>query len=580
MPKFHSRPAKHWLPAIALALLSPALHADAQAAPAPVSNSQMDAPLFHQLLVGELELRTGQPAVAFQLLLDAARRTGDEALYKRVVNIALQARAGDQALMAARAWRESLPQSVEALQMILQLVAVLNRPAEAAEPLSALLKLSPPMQRPGVLASLPRLFQRSPEPKKVLQALQPVLQSARNQAGTGLMASMVLGRLALNAGEPKLALEMAQAGGKDFAEADEPLLLALDVMPALAEAEGLVTARLQAQPQQHVLRMAYGRTLARMQRSGDAAEEFRRVTEAAPEMHQAWYSLGALELELRHPKEAERALSTFLERLDASPDAENKDMRQQAWLMLAQATEMRGDLKAAQAWLAKVDLPQRQLEVNFRRASLLARQGQVAEARKLLQDMPGERDEDRRAKLLAESQLMRDLQDWQQAYAVLAIANQQFPNDADMLYEQAMMAEKVGRLDEMEQLLRRVMEIKPQHYHAYNALGYSLAERSLRLSEARTLIAKALEYAPGEPFIVDSLGWVEYRLGNHAEALRLLRQAYKARPDAEIAAHLGEVLWVTGERDEAQRVWREGSQRDPKNEALRETVKRLQGARP
>lgn len=578
MPKFHPRPAKHWLPAIALALLSPALHADAQAAPAPtVSNSLMDAPLFHQLLVGEMELRSGQPAVAFQLLLDAARRTGDEGLYRRVVNIALQARAGDQALLAARAWRESLPGSVEALQMVLQLVALLNRPAEAAEPLAALLKITPDMQRPGVLASIPRLFQRSPDAKKVLEALKPVLQTARGQAGTRLMASMVLGRLALNAGDSRLALTMARESGSDFPDADEPLLLALDVMPGLAEAENLVTARLQNQPQQHALRMAYGRTLARMQRSGDAAREFRSVTEAAPELHQAWYALGALELELRHPEAAERALMTFLERLDASTESNNKDMRQQAWLMLAQAAEMRGELKAAQAWLAKVDLPQRRLEVGFRRASLLARQGQVAEARKLLQDLPSERDEDRRAKLLAESHLMRDLQEWQQAHAVLEQANQQFPNDPDMLYEQAMMAEKVGRLDEMEQLLRRVMEIKPEHYHAYNALGYSLAERSLRLPEARTLIAKALEFAPGEPFIVDSLGWVEYRLGNHAEALRLLRQAYQARPDAEIAAHLGEVLWISGERDEAQRVWREGSQRDPKNEALRETVRRLQG---
>jgi Flp pilus assembly protein TadD len=142
-----------------------------------------------------------------------------------------------------------------------------------------------------------------------------------------------------------------------------------------------------------------------------------------------------------------------------------------------------------------------------------------------------------------------------------------------------MIAEKLERMGEMEKLLRRVMELKPEHYHAYNALGYSLAERSLRLSEAKTLIAKALEYAPNEPFIVDSLGWVEYRLGNHAEALRLLRQAYKARPDAEIAAHLGEVLWVSGEREEARRVWAEGRTRDPKNEALQETTRRLQGKR-
>ena len=127
-------------------------------------------------------------------------------------------------------------------------------------------------------------------------------------------------------------------------------------------------------------------------------------------------------------------------------------------------------------------------------------------------------------------------------------ANKAFPDDADLLYEQAMIDEKLDRVDEMERLLRRVIELKPDHQHAYNALGYSLAERNIRLPEARTLIQKALELSPGEPFITDSLGWVEYRLGNRDEAIRLLRDAYQARPDPEIAAHLGEVLWVAGQR--------------------------------
>ena len=139
-----------------------------------------------------------------------------------------------------------------------------------------------------------------------------------------------------------------------------------------------------------------------------------------------------------------------------------------------------------------------------------------------------------------------------------------------------MMAEKLSRLDEMERVLRRVIELKPDHHHAYNALGYSLADRSQRLPEARALIKKALELAPGDPFITDSLGWVEFRLGNREEALRLLRQAYGSRPDPEIAAHLGEVLWATGAREDARRIWREGRERDTANEVLRETLTRLQ----
>jgi Flp pilus assembly protein TadD len=171
--------------------------------------------------------------------------------------------------------------------------------------------------------------------------------------------------------------------------------------------------------------------------------------------------------------------------------------------------------------------------------------------------------------------VLRDVKRWSDAYTVLAGASERFPGDVDLIYEQAMVAEKLARTDEMERLLRRVMELKPDHQHAYNALGYSLAERNMRLPEARALILKALELAPGDPFITDSAGWVEFRLGNHAEALAYLRRAYAARPDTEIAAHLGEVLWVSGQREEALRVWREGRARDADNEVLRETLTRL-----
>jgi Flp pilus assembly protein TadD len=158
---------------------------------------------------------------------------------------------------------------------------------------------------------------------------------------------------------------------------------------------------------------------------------------------------------------------------------------------------------------------------------------------------------------------------------VLAEASKRFPEDVDLLYERSMTAEKLNQVDEMERLLRQVIALKPDHHHAYNALGYSLAERNLRLPEAKSLIQKALELSPGEPFITDSLGWVEFRLGNRDEALRLLRGAYQSRPDPEIAAHLGEVLWVAGQKDEARRVLREARSRDATNDVLREVLARL-----
>lgn len=573
-------PYRRVVAAIALlaVLQAQAQDADAPVAPAePPSNSAMDAPLFYQLLIGEIELQNGQAGVAFQVLLDAARRTGDEELFKRVVNIAVQARAGDQALMAARAWAETVPTSSEALQNCVQLLAVMNKPAEVPAPLASLLRIAPVPQRPGFILALPRLFQRSPDPKAVLAALGPVLQ-----AQTGPLKPAALyteARLAINAGQNGRALALARELNQLEPEGNDAMQLAVDLMPTEADAEGLITARLQQKPDQYALRQAYARALIQTQRPAEAAREFRLLTEATPDNAAPWLALGAIELELKHAAAAETALREGLKRLDtpaAGTDGEIKaraEGRQQAWLMLSQAAEQRGDLKGAEAALQKVDGDG--LALRYRRASLLARQGKLAEARRLLQPAANADESEARAALLAEAQLMREQRDYTASLAVLKTATSRFPADPDLIYEQAMMTEKVGKFDEMEALLRRVIEIKPDYHHAYNALGYSLAERNLRLPEAKQLIEQALKLAPGEPFIVDSLGWVEFRLGNLAEAAKLLRQAHTSRPDAEIAAHLGEVLWASGAEDEALRVFAEAARREPDNEALRETLDRL-----
>lgn len=562
-------------------LLGLQAHAQEATAPpeaaTPPTHSAMDAPLFYQLLIGELELSGGQPGVAFQVLLDAARRTGDEELFKRVVNIALQARAGDQALMAARSWGEVVPDSVDAHQTTVQLLALLNKPAEVPQPLTQLLRVAPAVQRPGLIAALPRLFQRSPDPKAVLAALTPVLQT---QTGALRPAALYTeARLAVNAGENARALALTRELHRALPDGDDAMQLAVDLLPVEPQAEALITERLQQRPDQHALRQAYGRALIKAQRPADAAREFRLLTEVTPDNAAAWLALGAIELELKRAPAAEAALREGLKRLDtpaAGTDAEIRaraEGRQSAWLMLSQAAEQRGDLKAAEAALQKVDGSS--LDVKFRRASLLARQGRIAEGRKLLRPAPDASDADTRAALLAEAQLLREQRDYAAAATALKAATERFKDDTDLIYEQAMMSEKLGRFDEMETLLRRVIELKPDHHQAYNALGYSFADRNLRLPEAKQLIERALKLAPGEPFIVDSLGWVEFRLGNLAEAAKLLRQAHAGRPDAEIAAHLGEVLWASGAQDEARRVLAEAAQREPGSEALRETMDRL-----
>ena len=585
----------------------------ASAASAPASSS-LDALLFYQLLIAELELKAGRAGNAYQVMLDAARRQGDELLFQRAVEIALQARAGEQALAAAVAWRAAKPHDVAPLRYQTQILLALNRVEDSAEPLARWLAAVPVMERPGLLAGLPRLLQRVSDAQRALALSGKLLAPYLDAPGTRVAARVALGRAHLRAGMPAQALGLARAAVSADNRAAGPVLLALEMLPGTAEAETVVLAYLALPDPEPALRLAYVRSLTQSQRYAEATRQLERLVQDRPLVPEPWLTLGALRLELKQPREAETALQRYVELATAPPDATSaaaaagaaaaaaaaaatassagdddnddddapklpapgapRDLTQ-AWLLLAQAAEQRGDIASAEGWLARIDNPKRWLEVQTRRAGLLARQGKLAEGRALIQAVPAPGPDEARAKLVAEAQLLRELKQWREAAALLAAGSLRFVDDVDLIYERAMVEEKLDRLPEMEALLRQVIQLKADHPHAHNALGYSLADRGLRLDEARELIRRALALSPGDPFITDSLGWVEFRLGNHGEALRLLRQAYNARPDTEIAVHLGEVLWVLGQRDEARRVWLEARTRDAGNEVLRETLARL-----
>ena len=593
-----------WRLAVAATLAATSLVSTplSQAQPATADNSKLglsplDAPLFYQILVGEIELRQGEPGAAFEVILDAARRTRDDGLFRRAVDIALQGRAGEQALAASRAWRVARPESPDALRLQLQVLLALNRPAEIAEPLKALLSFTPAAERGALIAVLPRFLQRSSDPRVVTLAIEEALKPYASAPATRNAVLVARARAWMHAADGNRALALAQEAHAQEPTSSGPVLLALDLMALNPAAERIVTDHLARPGADPTLRLAYVRALTAAQRLADAVAQLEQFTRERPDEPSAYLTLGALQLELKQPNGSETALQRYVELIQKAPagamvaantakddnDNDNDDDGAprpdaglvQAWLMLAQAAEQRGDFKAAESWLGRVEDPQRALEVQTRRASMLARQGKLVQARELIRMTPERGPQDARAKLVAEASVLRDVKRWGDAFEVLSSATQRFADDSDLLYEQAMMAEKLGRLDDMERLLRRAIEIKPENPHAHNALGYSLADRGLRLPEARALIQRALELAPGDPFITDSLGWVEFRMGNLSEALRLLRQAYAARPDIEIGTHLGEVLWALGQHDDARKVWREVKTRDQTNEVLRDTLARL-----
>lgn len=561
---------------LALAL---ALTANAQTSSSKAPPSALDGQLFYQLLLGELKARDNEPGTAYSLMLDAARKTQSAQLYQRAVEIALQARSGESALMAARAWRQALPESREANSFVLQILMGLNRVGETLEPLKRELASAPPQERPTAIATIPRFYARATDKKlaatTVEQALAPYLKTPLE----AVAAWTVIGRMRWDAGDVPGALEAARQGQALDASAEGPALLGLQMMGAKSpQAETLVTQYLQSNPKPD-MRMAYARTLLGAQRYDDAQSQLSTLTTEQPDYPDAWLIRGILALQGQQLPEAETSLKRFVTLARARPtDSAPSDLDRgltQAYLSLAQIAEQRKDMAAADDWLKQVSHPDDVLNAQLRRAVLMARQGELDAARLLIRSQPERSVADTRLKVSAEVQILRDQKQYALAYELLTDAVTRNPSDLDFFYDLAMVVEKMGNLPEMERLLRSIIDANPQYHQAYNALGYSLAERGIRLPEAKQLILKALEFAKDDPYITDSLGWVEFRSGHLAEAAQILQGAYAGRPDAEIAAHLGEVLWAMGQRDDALRIWKEGLQLNPDNETLQETLKRL-----
>ena len=508
-----------------------------------VENSAMTGELLYEILLGEMNLRQGEPAAGFSLLLDAARKSNDVALFDRAVEIALQARSGDGALMAARAWSQAWPKDRKANNQVLQILLAVNQVAESLEPLKKDIALAPEAQRDNAINLIPRHYARVTDKKRatavVQQALEPYL--AKNNT-TSAMAWTSLGRMRLASADMAGAIEAVKKGQAADGKAQGPLLLAMELMgKKLPEAEPLVLQGLRKQDSTEMA-MSYVRVLIELERYKEATEQLQAITRKDAKLADAWLVLGSLQFEQGQDQEAEASLARYVSLAAQAPTN----------------TSTRG-LNQAQT----------------RRAALLARQGKMGQARELIQQIPANNADEQRSRVLAEVQLLREHRQWQAAFDFLA-ANS--GADIDLVYEQAMLAEKLNQLEVMEKLLRQVIAQNPSYYNAYNALGFSLADRNMRLPEAKQLIIKALTFAPNDPFITDSLGWVEFRLGNLGAALSHLQKAYKDRADAEIAAHLGEVLWVMKRQDEAIQVWREGLNLAPTNETLQETLQRLKPA--
>lgn len=554
--------------------------AQSQKTPA-LATSALDAELFYRLLIGEITAREGDAGAGYALMLDSARKTNDAQLYQRAIEIALQSRSGDAALQAALAWRQAQPDSRDPNRYVLQILIALNRIQDTLEPLKKGIELATIADRSLAISAIPSAYARVNDKKLAATVVENALGTYVINPTTAVAAWTTVGRMRLAAGDADGALDAAQKGQTANAQAEGPALVALELMnPKLPAAEAVLKKYFASNPKAiPEIRMGYARGLLDAMRYGEATTELQTVIRDKPDFAPAWLVLGSLQLQDNQLPQAQTSLERYVAlNLAASQKSEDDEPDRglaQAYLSLAQIAEKRKDFAGAEAWINKIENSADMMQAQTRRASILASRGQLAEGRQLIRSLPERNPGDARLKLLAEIGLLRDLKQYKLAYDLLAQAVIASPRETDLIYDQAMMAEKLGQLPEMERLLRRVIEIKPDAYNAYNALGYSLAERNLRLPEAKQLIKKALEFVPNDPFIRDSLAWVEFRMGNNAEAAKIFADAFKTKPDAEIAAHYGEVLWAMGQRDKALGIWREGQLLNPENETLLETLKRL-----
>jgi tetratricopeptide (TPR) repeat protein len=566
------------LPALLLSLTLSLPAAKAQT-DAPL-NSELNNSLMYELMLAEMSAYNDDPASAYQLMLDAAQKARSEQLFQRAVEIALRARAGDSALQAALAWSHALAASESANRYLLQILIGLNKLPDTVEPIKRYLATVPPKDRSAAINLLPRYFVRAADKAQAAKAVEQALAPELNQSLTGPAAHAAIGTLRLLAGDATGALRAAEKGVGLNRKAEEPVQLALALMdPQLPTAEAMVLAHLQ-QGARAEMHMAYVRKLLEARRYAEADSQVRQLNASAPDFDEAWLVRGSLALQDKNLTEAQAALTRFVQLRQAANSANKAGAEDdrglaQAYFLLSGIAEQNQQPDEAERYLALIESPQDAIRVRARRAAILARQGKLDEARALIRAAPESVEEDARAKISAESQLLRDNKQFALVYAFLQEVVKTHPDDVDLRYDLAMAAEKLDKLDEMEKLLRQVIAEKPEYHHAYNALGYSLADRKLRLPEARELVRKALEFAPTDPFIQDSLGWVEFRSGNLSAAAQILQGAYQSRQDAEIAAHLGEVLWSMGQQEQARAVWKAGLSQNPDNDTLLETIKRL-----
>ena len=534
-----------------------------KAAAAPERQDPPEAELLYELLVGEIAGQRGAMELSAENYLRAARHSSDPRIAERATRIAVYAGDSEKALQAALRWKELAPDDNEARQ-VAAIMYLRNGRVEDAVPLLEQVRRN-----------------RADQPQKGFMFVAQLLGRERNkQPALQAMAGLV----EKHPGDPDAMLAYAHLalGAEQYATAHQLLDRALAQRPGWSDAlalratvyqrEGSVEEAVAAyreairlDPGNLQTALSYARLLVQEGRFDEARQEFKRLEKMSPDDPDVLFALGLLAIQAEQLPEARDYFTNLVEHGQRSADAS---------FFLGRIAEMEQDDARALRWYRKVNGGGYHYDARLRIAILTARQGDTEGARQQLDELLQDNPAQEVRTTLVEADILRMAERHAEAFDLLGRALQRYPDNRELLYAQAMAAERIDRLEVLERNLEKMLQADPDNAQVLNALGYTLADRTSRYDEAYRYIKRALELEPDDAAIQDSMGWVLYRLGRNKEAIEYLRKALENEWDAEIAAHLVEVLWVSGERDEARRLWEEARQKAPDDARLHDVEQR------
>ncbi len=513
--------------------------------------------ILYQFLVAEIAGQRGDLKLASEAYLDLAKQTRDPRLAKRATEVAVYAQQAQAAESASKLWLDLDPESARARQAAAGILLNGGKLVDAQPYLQQLLKANSANAGAEFIRISAMLDQQADK-----AAVYTLLQGLTQDYAEVPEAQLVLAQAAARAGQFDAALLALDKVDQLKANWEPAAMLRMEVIGRDGRPEGATFAQtyLKQNPDARDMRLAYARMLLKQGQFSASREQFQLLAKAVPSSAEMQVAIGLISLQLN---EIDTAKTAFLSALDLNY-ADAAMLR----LYLGQIAEVQNKPEEAKTWYASVPEGENYLTAQARYAGILAKQGGMAKARAYLRHVKISNEAERIQLIQAEADLLRNAKDEAGVYALLTKALAAHPNSTELLYDHAMSAEKLEHLDVVEKDLRQLLKLQPNHVHALNALGYTWADHNVRLPEALALLQQALKLSPNDPFVLDSMGWLQYRLGHLNDAVDYLQRAYGQRRDPEIAAHLGEVMWLQGQHDAARSVWQESLKDAPENASL------------